>query len=78
MSPFCYHPPELVKGAPRLLFLEWGMQEYGWPFAREYLPELRQEPGLIESTESRISPEILEQSSSNLAPEKYITNETKT
>ena len=48
VSPFCQHPPELINGAPRPLFLQWKIQEYSRRFAREYPLELRRELGLTE------------------------------
>ena len=45
------HLPELMKEAPRLLFLQWKMQEYSRLFVGEYPLEFRWEPALTESTD---------------------------
>ena len=43
-------PAGADKRGPKTPFLQWKMQEYSRQFTREYPPELRREPGLIEST----------------------------
>ena len=47
-------------------------------YANEESDDLMNSSTRVKNTESRISPEILEQCSSNLAPEMYIAKETMT